>query len=238
MLSLEKQNEWRKIYQQNHPHWLPATEQYAAIVRDNLPSNGQILDLGCGRGGLVEQLNLTTGQVIGIDPDWHSLATHRLSMPLVQGISDALPFTTNQFDLIFSSWVVEHLERPLLTLKSIYHCLKPGGVFIFITPNGRHPLAKVNQLLGRLDKLQNALVEKLYNRANDDTFPTYYRANSSKAITTLCQETGLNIERLHYVPDPTYLAFTPMVYKASCWLESLLPENRKIHLIGILRKPA
>ena len=79
MLSLEKQNEWRNIYQQAHPSWRPATEQFAAMVQSRINSDALILDLGCGRGGLVEQLEVVENQVVGIDADWDSLVNHRLS---------------------------------------------------------------------------------------------------------------------------------------------------------------
>lgn len=238
MLSLDKQNTWREKYKEQYPTWQPATEQYAELVRTHLFPTAMVLDVGCGRGGLVEQLNVPLNQVVGIDPDWQSLATHRLALPRVQGMSDALPFAPNQFDVVFSSWVMEHLERPFLTLHAIHHCLKPGGVYIFITPNKRHPLAKLNQLFGSLGKLQGMLVEKLYHRADDDTFPTYYRANSDSDLATLCQQVGLHVKQLHFIPDPTYLAFNGGAYQASCWLENSLPANRKIHLVGILQKPA
>lgn len=238
MLSLEKQNEWRDIFRQKQPHWRPATELFADVVGSCLSPHFACLDLGCGRGGLVEQLGHPLEKIVGVDPDFDSLATHRLALAVVQGFSDGLPFASNSFDVVFASWVLEHLERPSLTLQSIYHCLKPGGVFIFITPNGRHPLALLNKLFGKMLTIQGILVEKLYKRAERDTFPTYYRANDQHTIATLARQSGLTVRELHTIPDPTYLAFTPTAFKLSCWFEQQLPNERKIHLVGVLEKGA
>ncbi len=66
---------------------------------------------------LVEQLGHPLDQVIGLDPDWPSLVEHRLAserppFSRVAGISQNLPFSGNCFDLIFSSWILEHLSQP------------------------------------------------------------------------------------------------------------------------------
>lgn len=236
MLSLDKQNAWREQYRREQPTWQPATELYASLVRQFVQPETLLLDLGCGRGGLVEQLGLPLTQTVGVDPDWQSLIEHRLDIPRLQGESDWLPFAANSFDLIFASWVLEHVERPFFTLSSIQRILKPGGVFVFITPNKQHPLALLNQLFGRLGQLQGLLVAKLYKRVGDDTFPTFYRANSYQQLLSLCQQSGLHLHSLHAVPDPTYLAFNPTMYRLSCWLENSLSDSRKIHLVGVLQK--
>lgn len=237
MLSLNRQNQWRERYRQAHPGWQPATELFAEQVRTYLPANGRLLDIGCGRGGIVEQLAHPLGQVVGIDPDWQSLTEHRLPLPRVQGISDRLPFSPKQFDVVVASWVLEHLERPLLTFQAIQRVLKPNGVFIFITPNQHHPLSWLNQTLGRFNRLQKQLVERLYQRDGDDTFSTFYRANGRSHIEALCQQSGLQIASLLFVSDPTYLAFSPTLYRASCWLERQLPPHRHIHLVGVIKRP-
>ncbi|VAW43510.1 hypothetical protein MNBD_CHLOROFLEXI01-2729 [hydrothermal vent metagenome] len=236
MLSLDKQNEWRKRYRASHPGWQPATELYANLVRQHLTPAARVLDIGCGRGGLVEQLAHPLEQIVGIDPDWLSLHEHRLTLPRTVGFSNDLPFAPATFDLAFASWVLEHLARPFFTFQSIARILKPGGVFIFITPNGRHPLALLNRTLGRLGSLQGRLVAGLYGRSAHDTFATHYRANSQADLQTLAAQTKLNLKALHTVPDPTYLAFNPFFFALMTRIEDALPPNRKIHLVGVLEK--
>jgi SAM-dependent methyltransferase len=236
MLSLDKQNRLREQYRQLNPGWRPATELYADIVRQHLHHEARVLDLGCGRGGLVEQLTHPLPQMIGIDPDWASLIEHRLDLARVVGVSEQLPFAAGSFDVIFASWVLEHLERPSLTFHAIRRILRPGGVFVFITPNGRHPLTWLNRGLGRFAYLQRQIVKRFYGRAADDTFPPFYRANSVATLQRLFEQNGLSLARLHTIPDPTYLAFNRPFFRFMCWFESTLPQTRQLHLVGVAKR--
>ena len=236
MLSLDKQNAWREQYRASHPGWQPATELFANLVRQQLTPTARVLDIGCGRGGLVEQLTHPLAQVVGIDPDWHSLREHRLNLTSAVAFSDDLPFAPGTFDLAFASWVLEHLARPFQTFQSIARVLKPGGCFVFITPNGRHPLALLNKTMGKLGRLQGRLVAGLYGRSADDTFATHYRANSRAQLEQLAAQAGLRLTALHTVPDPTYLAFNRLFFQMMTRFEDALPAERKIHLVGILVK--
>ncbi|MBP8949553.1 MAG: class I SAM-dependent methyltransferase [Candidatus Promineofilum sp.] len=239
MLSLERQNAWREEYAATHPGWRPATELFAARARAALSPTARLLDLGCGRGGLVEQLAHPTAQIVGIDPDFDSLRQHRLpGLPRVASAGDGLPFVAGAFDVVAASWLLEHLPRPAATLAEIARVLRPGGAFIFITPNARHPLAWANRLAGRLGRAQGRLVDRLYGRAEADTFPTVYRANTAAALTALCAAAGLTLESLDSVADPTYLAFARPIYRAVVAVEDRLPAAWRIHLVGVARRPA
>lgn len=235
MLPLDRQNALRQQYRRSHPHWQPATEVYAGLVRSNLSPDSRVLDLGCGRGGLVEQLDHPLMQMFGLDPDHFSLRRHRLPLPGAQAYSHRLPFAAHSFDLVFASWLLEHLARPQDDVTEIARVLRPGGAFIFITPNARHPLAYINRLLGRLGALQARLVQSLYARAGTDTFPTTYRANDHATLTRLAANAGLRLQSLAAIPDPTYVAFTPTLFRAAQWLDSRLPQSRQLHLVGLMR---
>ncbi|MEM9773943.1 MAG: class I SAM-dependent methyltransferase, partial [Chloroflexota bacterium] len=179
MLNLDKQNSLREDFKQLQPGWKPATEVYAALVREHIHLDSRLLDLGCGRGGLIEQLVETHGngilaQTIGLDPDRLSLAEHRLSLPAATGFSQALPFADESFDIIFCSWLFEHLATPELDFTELSRVLRSNGVLVFITPNKRHPIAWLNQAIGRFENLQGWLVERLYGRKAEDTFPTWF----------------------------------------------------------------
>lgn len=236
MLSLEQQNRLRDAYRQHHPGWRPATEVYADAVRAYLRPESVLLDLGCGRGGLVEQLVHPLAQIVGVDPDLASLREHRLSLPRAQAFSHRLPLAPAAIDLAFASWVLEHLPAPRADFGEIARVLRPGGVFVFLTPNKWHPLALLNRLLGRVARLQGWLVAGLYGRGATDTFPTYYRANSIPALRQLGEETGLQLVTAEAIADPTYLAFTPALFRLMQLLEARVPSRRQLHLVGVMQK--
>lgn len=240
MLSLEKQNQLREEYRQINVGWEPATETYAQLVRQFITPETKLLDLGCGRGGLIEQLAETHGrgileQTIGLDPDWASLVEHRLGLDATVGFSHQLPFADNSFDLIFCSWLLEHLELPAQDFQELSRVLRPGGRFIFITPNKRHPISWLNRIIGRFSSVQDWLVERLYGRVAADTFPTWYRANSHTQLAQIAPST-LTVEKLEFVPDPTYLAFNRPMFRLMCWFETVLPEQYRLHMVGVMRQ--
>lgn len=234
MLSLFQQNLYRERYAAMRPGWRPATELYADLVRARLDEGKLALDLGCGRGGLVEQLGQeAAAKVVGVDPDWASLAEHRLPhLPRAAGVSLALPFAADSFDLVFCSWLLEHLADPAADLAEIGRVLRPGGSFFFVTPNRKHPLALLNRLLGGAAALQGRLVERFYGRAADDAFPTYYRANTVAKISRLGKAVGLTPAAFEIVVDPTYLVFRPWLFRPLVWVEERLPAGWGVHLIG------
>ena len=238
MLDLDRQNALREQYRQERPNWQPATEFYADLVRSKLALTSQVLDLGCGRGGLVEQLEHPLNQIIGLDPDVVSLQEHRLSgnLPLTGAISHALPFPDGRFDLVFCSWVLEHLAEPDKTLAEVGRVLKPGGIFVFITPNKRHPLIGLNNLISRFSNLQDELVRLFYGRISADTFPAFYRANTSSDIRKLAVEVGMTLVVSQAIPDPTYLVFRPSLFDTAVWFDEKLPADRAIHLVGMIEK--
>lgn len=238
MLSLDRQNYWRERYRAEHPGWRPATEVFAGCVRERLRPDGRLLDIGCGRGGLVEQLGHPTDRLVGVDPDFVSLGEHRLAgLPRVVTTSNGLPFAKNTFDVAIASWLLEHLTDPKGTLRAIHRVLKPGGFFIFITPNELHPLGRVNKIAGQFGRMQGQLVDRIYGRTESDTFPTAYRANTPQALAELAGQTGFSVAALEFIADPSYLAINEMLFRIMCALDDRLPAARHIHIVGVFQKP-
>lgn len=54
---------------------------------------------------------------------------------IAQGNAEEFDLRGERFDIIVSLQVIEHLYRPELMLASARQNLKPGGIFIFTTPN-------------------------------------------------------------------------------------------------------
>ncbi len=229
-LPLEKQEAYRRRYAGEHPGWRPASHVYRDRVAAHLGPSVWALDLGCGRGGVVEELYERAGQVIGVDADWLSLAEHRLkSLPRAAAWAEALPFPAGSFDLICCSWVLEHLPDPERALREVARVLAPGGRFIFLTPNARHPLLTLNRWLRWT---RGRAVRWLYGRAEADTFPALYRANTISSLTAILQAAGLEPVALIPVGDPTYLAFNEVLYRLSVRIERWIPPSAWVHLVG------
>jgi SAM-dependent methyltransferase len=230
MLSLEKQDAYRRRYAQTRPGWSPATQVYEDAISALLRPASRVLDLGCGRGGVMERLHGRAGSVAGVDPDIDSLLLRRLPGGWVTcATGERLPFATAAFDLVSCSWVLEHLCDPGAVFSEVARVLVPGGHFLLLTPNARHPLIWANRLL-RWTK--GALVGRLYGRREVDTFPARYRANVVRRIDQLADAGGMRRVSVQLIGDPSYLAFGEMLFRLSCLLERLTPASRRVHIVA------
>ena len=239
VLPLTRQNAYRARYRAMNPGWQASGDQLEALVRSRLTADSHVLDLGCGRGGVVELFWRDVKLAAGLDPDIPSLSEHRAAgMPVIRGVGERMPFVDASFDLIVCLWVLEHLREPLTTFREVRRILRPGGHFIFLTPNLRHPLMVANRLGKAVPRLQRRLVPRLYGRSEQDTFPVQYRANTPAAIRGLAAEAGLDVSELRLVRDPTYLAVNDMMFRMSVLGERLLPPGWAIHLLGDLSRPS
>ncbi|GAB4575535.1 MAG: hypothetical protein Kow0077_27480 [Anaerolineae bacterium] len=238
-LTLDRQNAYRARYARFRPGWQPATAVYETLVRHALLNRPApvLLDLGCGRGGVLEQLqDLGTVRAYGIDPDFASLAEHRLpDLARAVASAEAIPVRSGVVDVVISAWVLEHLPDPARTFAEVARVLRPGGVFVALAPNRNSPIAAVNRAL---HPLQTWLVPRLYGRAEADTFPVVYRANTRREIAALAAEAGLQLEAFHAVDDPTYWAFNEVLFWLSRQVARVLPPAMAVHFVAVCRKPA
>jgi SAM-dependent methyltransferase len=231
LLSLDRQNAYRARYAAAHPGWQPSGPIYESIVRRYAVPGARWLDVGCGRGGIVELLGPQVALCAGIDPDHTSLREHRADCTrLTTGTLEALPYASGSFDLMTCAWVIEHLRKPELALAEARRALRPGGHFVFLTPNALNYVAWLNRLTPA--KLQRALVQRLYHRDEGDTFPVYYRANTPAQLDQLLTQCGLRRVELRLVGDPTYVAFNRVLFALGGWIEKVLPPHWRVHIIG------
>ena len=241
MLNLDRQNTFRARYQATHPGWQTSGQVYESFVRRYtgrhcakravLPHIVRWLDVGCGRGGIMELLGGKVALCVGVDLDLVSLREHRA--PHTRRVAapvDALPFADESFDLVTCSWVMEHLADPRRAFAQIARVLAPGGHWVFLTPNARNPLTFANRLMR--GPLQARLVRRLYARAESDTFPVRYRANTPARIEQLARQVGLRPVQIQLVGDPTYLAFNDALFALSSLLERITPQEFRVHIVG------
>ncbi len=231
MTALDRLEYYRQRYAELSPGWEPATARYQRWAAQRRGPQSRVLDLGCGRGGIVERLG-HVGHWIGVDPDRRSLITHRRpTLSRGQAMAERLPFRAAAFDLAVCSWVMEHAAQPGALFTEVARILRPGGRFILLTPNLRHPIPRLSRLLARLKRLQHHVVPYLYNRDRRDTFPVYYLANTLERLDDLADHAGLQRVRAVCVSDPSYFAWNSLTFWLAVRLESLMPTARKVHLI-------
>lgn len=207
-----------KFYAQYRDNW--DDQLFAGEVRRLLAPDSVILDLGAG-AGIIEELNFRgeVKKVCGLDPDERVVENPHLDEGRV-GFGEDIPWENNTFDVIFSDNVFEHLESPQAVFDEVSRVLKPGGRFLAKTPNRRHyvPLAA---------RATPHWFHQFYNglrgRAAEDTFPTYYLANSPEDVERHARSAGLSIREVQLVEGrPEYLRLSSLTYLAGIAYERLV----------------
>jgi len=102
----------------------------------------QLLDFGCGNGRYLDAFatQIPPDNLKGVEIDIDRVAeVNRKGYKCwkLEPQSADLPFEDHTFDLVFSSNVIEHIQRHIYLnyLKEIHRILVPGGLFILGTPN-------------------------------------------------------------------------------------------------------
>jgi ubiquinone/menaquinone biosynthesis C-methylase UbiE len=98
---------------------------------------GNILDIGCGEGRLLELLiHIQRVKAIGVEYSIKRCKMAKRVGEIIQANAKKLPFKNNTLDLIFMVEVIEHIPNPNEALQECYRVLKDEGFLIITTPNG------------------------------------------------------------------------------------------------------
>lgn len=117
----------------SHQYLWPAIERL-------LPEGvNKIIDIGCGNGFLASCLARKGYEVTGIDVSSEGIALAKNAYPHIffcvasayDNLSEKLG---NDYDLVVSIEVIEHLYNPKLLLQNAHALLKAGGSLIVTTP--------------------------------------------------------------------------------------------------------
>lgn len=84
------------------------------IKEYNLPDNAKILDVGCGKGFLLYEFKklLPDSEVVGLDISQYGIENSKEEIKpylRIHNASHRLPFTDNQFDLVYSITTLHNL---------------------------------------------------------------------------------------------------------------------------------
>jgi SAM-dependent methyltransferase len=97
------------------------------------PPAGRLLDFGCGAGGFL-QAALDAGlDASGVEVEQARQAQFLATAPaarherLLLYDGSILPFESRTFDLVYSWFVFEHVQQPMLSLREIVRVTREGG---------------------------------------------------------------------------------------------------------------
>ncbi len=117
-------------------------------VRQNTKSDCRILEIGSGMGTCCLLMKAMTGaEIVGVEPapesyynlhecikDFKECNPHLQYTSLNVG-GEAIPYSDESFDFIYSFEVMEHVQDPHKVMEEIYRLLKPCGCAYIATCN-------------------------------------------------------------------------------------------------------
>jgi SAM-dependent methyltransferase len=228
----------RRFFPQDQHH----VRGLEAILNWLMPQSGRVLDLGCGANDALAAYRTPEREVWGCDFQAHSQLCHP-SWFRSLGAGGSIPFPDDYFDLVVTIMVMEHVMQPAEFLREVARVLRPGGHFVGHTISGSHYVTWLRRLFGLMPhQVSQWLVRLLYRRAEEDTFPTYYRLNRRVQIERACIEAGLSAPALTRYADPGYFQICrPLEHAAivTDWLlDSLAAGWGRLYLTATTQKPA
>lgn len=184
----------------------------------------KVLNIGAGPTPepAVRHLRGQVNRLVGVDIDPVVTTNEDLDEAYVtDGVS--LPFRDADFDLAYSDWTVEHVERPLPFLREVRRVLKPGGHYFFRTTNLGHYVTVVSAHTPHWVHRLIANRVRGLRKEEHEPWPTYYRMNSERSARRNLRAAGfdeIDIELIE--PYPVYLVFNPLAFRAGIAYERLV----------------
>jgi SAM-dependent methyltransferase len=172
------------------------------------------LDAGCGRVSHLRRYRSRIERLVGADihaPAVGSLP-HLDEFATVDLCIDANAFPTATFDVVLSSFTVEHFADPSSAFANIRGWIRPGGRLVLTTVNRRHPF--VRAYLGLPDAIRRR-IQPLVKATAADAHPLVGACNDPTLIRLALTAAGFQDIRIETVGHlarawgrrwPTYLA--------------------------------
>lgn len=118
--------------------------RYMTDMLSDFKKNGNIIDVGCGTGEMLQVLKKHKFLTYGLDYSYKML--HEISKetvdqqyPLINSDIENLPFGNESFDGVICAGVIEYLNEDQKALREISRILKPGGYAIITISNRLSP---------------------------------------------------------------------------------------------------
>lgn len=229
----------RTLYPRHGKNWDDSL--FRDRILERMRPDSVVLDLGAG-AGVVTAMDFRghAARICGVDLDPRVVDNPMLD----EGrIADAgtIPYDDAMFDLVFADNVVEHLDDPVAVFNEVRRVLKPGGCFLFKTPNKTHYMPTIARMTPHKF---HQYVNRKRGRDEQDTFPTRYRANTAGDVRRVAGAAGLELLRVDRIEGrPEYLRVTWPTYIVGYVYERLVNASEalapfRILLVAELRKPS
>lgn len=151
---------------------------YAEYICKVADMGTKLLDVGCGTGNFLYQMQKRGWDVYGIEPFQEAVDTSSRKIGnerIFKGELPKLKFKVKNFDVVTLWHVLEHLPNPTIYLTSIHNLLRKGGYLVMEFPN--------------LDSSLFSIFGKSYNWLSHNEHVFYY---SKKGVKKFLRDNGFS----------------------------------------------
>jgi 2-polyprenyl-3-methyl-5-hydroxy-6-metoxy-1,4-benzoquinol methylase len=115
---------------------LPDYEPIGLELRGLLPRGGDLLEVGCHVGVLLDRFRSQGWNVSGVEPDSSAanFARSHYRLDVRASTLEDAGYDPASFDAVVMLHVIEHLDDPAGTVGAIARVLRPGGFLVVETP--------------------------------------------------------------------------------------------------------
>jgi len=207
----------------------------------------RILDVGCGRASYLDSIDATdlrhqlrhlkgkVREIVGIDVD--DAGQQNAALDDFRKIEDInrWPVEDAVFDVVYSDYVLEHVDDPAAFFAEATRVLKPDGLLAIRTPNRWSYVSLAATVLpNRIHGKVTGAVQD--DRSEVDVFPVRYRCNTRGALRRALNTAGFDAAIWSIEGEPAYLAFSPMAYRTAAVVHRYLPGMFRTTLLAFARK--
>ncbi|MFI5346857.1 MAG: methyltransferase domain-containing protein [Elusimicrobiota bacterium] len=108
----------------------------SAVLHNRVP-HGPVLDVGCGRGLMLNYMRELGYEPHGVEfsetAAWH--ARHALKLPVTTEDFVRAPHEKDRYNAVIFWHSLEHFSNPVAAIARAHEALKPGGVLVVAVPN-------------------------------------------------------------------------------------------------------
>lgn len=137
----------RNLFDEAAPHYDRINELFSfgtgrryrrdCLIRAGLRPGLRLADIAIGTGLVAREAVAILGSsddVVGVDLSAAMLAVAResLSIPLIQGTAEQLPFAAGSIDFLTMGYALRHVDDLVSTFREFHRVLRPGGTVLVL----------------------------------------------------------------------------------------------------------
>jgi len=235
------QDEYVDRFYRSRPGWIDGTTEFHGVCAGAINQGARILEIGAGPSNPTSRFLASLGELHGLDRDPVVVDNDALLSAKIL-TDEEFPFPDAYFDACASNYVLEHIEDPRTHLLEVARVLRPGGVYVFRTPNRLYYTSVVAAVTPHwFHELVSNRLRALPTGAHDP-YPTHFAMNSRRAIVTHALHAEFSVEHFRIIEkEPSYGMAARFLFMLLMGYEKFVNSTARLewlraNIIAVLRK--